>query len=276
MNENEHSKHRDIVKGLYDDYINSGSEALMSMTYQTSFTTISTNTKIKTLPEYHNLLDKILKFCRTCIGEQRYLVGNVGSYGANVRAEYSGDYGSSSKDINYWKYFAPQLEYYNNSDEVDLIAIETVPNKHELEAMFQWNEKRMSKPFYISLSVGDDGNLRDGTTFETISKMYSNRVKNDNLIMMGVNCTNYIMTPSIIKNLHFAIPDLPLVCYSNNGEIFNIDKNKWEQNTKDKLISWGEMVQVLSDNGVRLIGGCCRTTPVDIAMISKKVKEFNK
>lgn len=271
--DSKHSKHRKIVKDIYEEYIESGSEALMTITYQTSFTTISENTNIKTIEQYNKLLDRIVVFCRNCIGDKRYLIGSVGTYAAHVRAEYSGDYGPNAKNIDFWEYFKPQLEYFNNEKEIDFIALETIPNKYELNAMLHWDEKKMPKPFYIGLSVGDDGNMRDGTTFEEVAQLFKKRVQNKNLLMIGVNCTNYETTPSMIKHLHSVLPDIPLVCYSNSGEVFNLEKKDWEPNPH-KLISWDEMVQSVVDNNVRLIGGCCRTTPADIKAISTKLNKI--
>ncbi|CCH59167.1 hypothetical protein TBLA_0B03260 [Henningerozyma blattae CBS 6284] len=272
----EKSQNISIVKDMFQAFVAAGSQALMSITYQCSFSTISSNTKIQALEEYNELLNKIVKFCRECIGNSKYLIGSIGPYASHVSAEYTGDYGLHPENVDYLNYFKPQLDNFNDNDDIDLIAMETVPNKYELKALLSWDGTTIKKPFYISLSVGDDGNLRDGTSMDTISTMFQNReVKNPNLMMVGVNCVSYDKTLMIIKKLQIAVPDLPLVCYPNSGEVYDQITQSWKTNNDIKLDSWETLVKDLVANGVRMVGGCCRTTPDDIHKIAQAVSHLS-
>lgn len=271
------SKERKIVESVFDDFKKSGSNILMTITYQTSFTSIVENTQFKTLAEYNTLLDRIVKFSRSCIGDERYLIGSVGPWGAHVCCEFTGNYGLHPESIDYYEYFKPQLDNFNGQDEIDLIGFETVPNFHELKAILSWDETKIAKPFYIGLSVHNNGVLRDGTTMEEIGeyiKGLGDKISS-NFLLLGVNCVSFNDSSDMVKSIHKALPDMPLLAYPNSGEVYDTEKKIWFDN-KDKLDSWDSVVRSYIDNGARIIGGCCRTSPRDIAEVSAAVKKYSK
>ncbi|SCU79439.1 LAMI_0A08834g1_1 [Lachancea mirantina] len=273
--EDKSSAQRRIVEGMFDDFMKAGAEILMTVTYQASFKSVSENTPIKTLPDYTNLLTKIVDFSRECIGEDNYLIGTIGPWGAHVCCEFTGHYGPRPESINYYEYFRPQLELFNTNDNLDLIGFETIPNVHELKAILSWDERILSKPFYIGLSVHENGVLRDGTTMEQIGniiKGLGNR-RNPNLLLLGINCVSFNESPNILESLHRALPDMPLLAYPNSGEVYDTEKKIWNANS-DKLNSWDTVVKRYIDCGARIIGGCCRTSPADIAEVSAAVKKY--
>lgn len=269
------SKDREIVKQMFQDFIQAGATVLMTTTYQTSYKSVSENTSIKTLQEYNSLLNRIVSFSRECIGEERILIGCVGPWGAHVCAEFNGDYGPEPQKINYYEYFKPQLDNFLNKDCLDMIGFETVPNVHELKAILSWDEKILSKPFYIGLSVHENGLLRDGTTMKEVCDIIKALGKslNSNLVLFGINCVSFNHSADIIDSIHKEIPHIPLIAYPNSGEVYDTVKKIWTEN-KHLSYTWDEMVQRYISAGVRVIGGCCRTTPHDIKQISDAVERY--
>lgn len=271
------SKERKIVEEMYKDFISSGSNMLMTVTYQASFKAIVENTEFRTLAEYNLLLDRIVKFTRSCIGEERYLVGSVGPWAAYNASEYTGDYGPHPESIDYYKYFKPQLDNFNGQDEIELIGFETVPNFHELKAILSWDESKIAKPFYIGLSVHDNGVLRDGTTMEEIGEYIKGLGEkiSSNFLLLGINCVSFNESSNILKLLHNALPDMPLLVYPNSGEVYEYEKKIWLAN-KNKATSWDSLVKSFIEDGARIIGGCCRTNPQDIADVSVAVRKYSE
>lgn len=272
------SNDRQIVKEMFEDFLAAGAEILMTTTYQTSFKSVSENTDIKTLQEYNELLNRIVSFSRDCIGEQKYLIGCIGPWGAHVCAEFNGDYGAHPENIDYYQYFKPQLDNFFANENLDLIGFETVPNVNELKAILSWDEKILSKPFYIGLSVHENGVLRDGTTMEEIGNIFKslgNKV-NPNLLLLGINCVSFNHSPSILEDIHKNLPDMPLIAYPNSGEVYDTVKKIWLPQNSENSLTWEQVVKRYIEAGARIIGGCCRTTPKDILEISKAVKKFSK
>ncbi|SCW03293.1 LAFE_0G07250g1_1 [Lachancea fermentati] len=271
------SNDRKIVKEMFADFLAAGARILMTITYQTSFKSVSENTPIKTLEEYNSLLDRIVSFSRDCIGEDKYLVGCIGAWGAHVCSEFTGNYGDHPEDIDFLEYFRPQLENFNNNDKLDIIGFETIPNVHELRAILSWDETIISKPFYIGLSVHEHGVLRDGTTMAQVAHIIRSLGDklNPNLLLLGINCVSFNHSPEILRSLHRELPEMPLIVYPNSGEIYDTVKKVWLKNSS-QTSTWDDVVRVYAKNGARIIGGCCRTSPDDIKQIAQAVAKINK
>lgn len=274
---NQSSKDRTIVKEMFQDFLNAGAEILMTTTYQTSFKSVSENTRIKTLQEYNALLNRIVDFSRSCIGDEKYLIGCIGPWGAHVCAEFHGNYGEHPEDIDYFSYFKPQLDNFFSNDNLDLIAFETIPNVHEFKAILSWDETILSKPFYIGLSVHENGVLRDGTTMKELAdiiKGLGDKI-NPNFTFLGINCVSFQHSPAILEAIHKELPDIPLLAYPNSGEVYDTVKKIWLP-AAHPTFTWDYVVKRYIDAGARIIGGCCRTTPKDIQEISTAVKKYSK
>ncbi|CDO93461.1 unnamed protein product [Kluyveromyces dobzhanskii CBS 2104] len=273
----ESSKDRAIVKQMFEDFIAAGSDILMTITYQTSYKSVSENTCIKTLEDYNGLLDRIVSFSRECVGEDRYLIGCIGAYGAHNCTEFTGDYGPDADRIDYLGYFTPQLTNFCQSKDIDIIGFETVPNIHEVRAILSWDESVLSKPFYIGLSVHEYGALRDGSSMQQIAdlvKSLGDKV-NPNLMFIGINCCAFNQSHMILESLHTSYPEMPLVVYPNSGEIYDTVKKIWLAN-ENPMSTWDKAVQSYIQNGARVIGGCCRTNVEDIKKVRAAVDKYAK
>ena len=269
------SRDRDIVKSVFRDFVDAGAEVLRTSTYQSSFRSITENTDIETLEEYNALMDRIIDFSRECIGEDRYLMGSVGPWGAYIAKEYDGDYGPDAATFDYYDFFKPMLESFNNNDNVDIIGMVTIPNVHELRAVLSFDETQLRKPFYISLSVHDNGTLRDGTTMEEVADIFRQLGPkiNPHFMFLGVNCVDMNNSTKILGSIHDVLPDIPLIMYPNSGERFDTEAKKWMPKDPDTL-SWDDAIRQYIELGARVVGGCCRTKPEDISAISAAVARY--
>lgn len=267
---------RDCVQGMYRAYMDAGAQLLSSVTYQASFETIRSHTSINTEPQYNQLLENIVRFCREAIDEEHYLIGSIGSYAAHIGAEYTGDYGTRPEKINFLEYFRPQLSNFNRSNAIDIIGIETIPNFQELKAILSWDSSVISKPFYVSVCVGEDGKLHDGTPLRCLSLLFP--VKNPNLVLVGINCCKPSSSNNALAELHKTLPDIPLIVYPNSGECYNHVTQNWSSPVASGQPAgdgnpWQGIVHNYKAQGARVIGGCCRTTPKDIHCIGAHCRE---
>ncbi|CCF59037.1 hypothetical protein KAFR_0F04420 [Kazachstania africana CBS 2517] len=274
---NSSSNDRKIIKDMYSDFISAGADVLSTTTYQTSFASISENTNIQTLKDYHELLNRITKFTRECIGDSKYLVGSIGTYAAYLSAEYTGDFGDAADTIDYHGYFKPQLDNFNRSTEIDIIGFETIPNIHELRAILSLNKKDLSKPFYISLSTNSKAQLRDGTSLKGVVDVIKSfeSTLNPNLILLGINCIGLNSSHLTMEYLNNHLPQFPLIVYPNSGEKYDPVRKIWLAD-EDPAFTWEYIVHRYLDAGARIVGGCCRTTPSDIRSISEAIKCYTK
>ncbi|KAL6930061.1 hypothetical protein ACO0SA_001468 [Hanseniaspora valbyensis] len=237
----------------------------------------------ESLKQYKELLANIASFTREHSND-KLLVGSVGCYGAAIAEEFTGNY---PKDLDFYKFFKPQLESFNELEDVDIIGFETVPNFNELKDILSWGEDKLNKSFYISLSCKDacELELRDGTPLKTIAQyirnLYEENKINKNLRLIGVNCCSFFSSLPSIKELNKYLNDdklrIPFIVYPNSGEIYDPVSKTWSE-PEDKRHSskenWVPAVKEYASNNCRVIGGCCRTTPDDLKCIREGIEQI--
>jgi len=86
------------------------------------------------------------------------------------------------------------------------------------------------------------------------------------VVAVGVNCTDPADATALVP---FAAQlGKPVVVYPNSGESWDADERRW--------VGPGQfapsVVQDWIAAGARLVGGCCRVRPEDIALISDHVR----
>ncbi|KAL6935607.1 hypothetical protein ACO0R3_000659 [Hanseniaspora guilliermondii] len=279
------SHERIIMEKMFKDFLGSGCNLVMTPTYQLNYSSylkeLGLNRNIETLVEYNSLLDKISEFTREQANtkEDILVVGSIGCYGSMILAEFTGDYGSNSQDIDFSSHYKPQLDNFIKSDNIDVIIFETVPNIEDLKYLLSLNETYLNKPFFIGLSTNDKQQLRDGTPLKEVSDLL-NGLKgegkiNKNLLLLGCNCCSFESSTKSIKELKDHLDFyIGLISYPNSGEIYDTVTKEWHKPLNNLALSennWQASVDSYISNGCRVIGGCCRTTPDDIKCIHEAI-----
>ncbi|MFZ0324446.1 MAG: homocysteine S-methyltransferase [Actinomycetes bacterium] len=186
-----------------------------------------------------------------------YVAGSVGPYGAMLAGgeEYTGDYHLTVKQLR--AFHRPRIEVLLEAG-VDVLAIETIPQLAEVEALLQEIDQ-LGAPAWLAVSMTDD-RLRSG---EGVTEVWSMAHDVDALVAVGVNC-------SLPADAGAAIPPAaaesqkPVVIYPNSGEGWDAEARAWVGSPgfdPDDVVRW-------FDDGARLIGGCCRVRPKDIGQIA--------
>jgi homocysteine S-methyltransferase len=62
-----------------------------------------------------------------------------------------------------------------------------------------------------------------------------------------------------------AASGLPVVVYPNSGEAWNAKDREWGGAPDSETLDVAQWV----NDGARIVGGCCRITPIDIAAMRK-------
>ena len=92
------------------------------------------------------------------------------------------------------------------------------------------------------------------------------------LVAVGVNC----LPPSLVAtSVEYLAPrtDLPILAYANSGEAWR--QGRWQGGAAlTTAQSWYRAARLWWDLGARGLGGCCRTTPDEIAVLARAVREL--
>lgn len=188
------------------------------------------------------------------------IAASVGPYGAMLAdgSEYRGNYGLSVRAL--MDFHRPRLEVLMESG-AELLACETIPSILEAEALIRLLEEYQEVWAWISFSCADEKHLGDGTTFREVLELVSHSLQ---IVAAGINCT----APDLISPLLESVKNYntkPFIIYPNSGEGWDADRKCWLEDAGP--INWEKRIPGWHKKGVRIFGGCCRTSPEDITRI---------
>ena len=83
---------------------------------------------------------------------------------------------------------------------------------------------------------------------------------------MGVNCTTLENIAPALTTLKAAVA-VPLIVYPNSGDQYDPVTKTWQATHLSH--QFASFVPQWLAAGARIIGGCCRTTPKDIATVAR-------
>lgn len=196
---------------------------------------------------------------------EKLVAASVGPYGAYLAdgSEYTGAY--SLTDAEFRDFHRPRMELMQEAG-ADFFALETMPNAPEVVALLGLlADDFADAEAWLSLSLADADHLCDGSAVRDLAPLVN---ASDQVVAVGLNCT---ALENVAPALEFfsSVFDKPLLVYPNSGEKYDPATKTWTPaepgDTFQTLVpSWLEA-------GATMIGGCCRTTPADIAQIASMV-----
>lgn len=188
----------------------------------------------------------------------------IGPYGAFLAdgSEYTGNYASDKQKV--YDFHKERMELLAKAG-AELFACETQPCLWEAEQLLEI-AKGLGIPSWISFSCKDDVHICDGTPIRKCAE----RMDNEEMVKaIGVNCTHPEYITGLIREIK-SVSEKPIIVYPNKGEEYDPVQKIWlgardSRSFKDWAEEWHK-------EGAQVIGGCCRTTPEDIAEIAAVAK----
>lgn len=252
------------IKQAHQAFTDVGADILLTSTYQASYQTFSDigmkATEIDQL--YNTAVNQIME----ATTDTQVIVGSLGPYGAYLSdgSEYTGAYDLSKED--YFQFHKTRIEALVKRGINDFV-FETVPNFEEIKAIVEHIVPHYTnQTFWLSVTVNEDGDLSDDTEFEKLCayiKQYAERIP-----VFGINCSS---VAGINKAIGKGLKSVPqtIALYPNGGAQYNAVKKEWESVGNQGLIV--EQIPDWLDQGVKIIGGCCQTTPENIKSIKEAI-----
>jgi homocysteine S-methyltransferase len=182
------------------------------------------------------------------------VAASVGPYGAALAdgSEYRGRYGLSVAAMTRWH--RPRLEILAAAG-ADVLALETVPDADEAEALVEL-VRAVDVPAWLSYTI-EGTRTRAG---QPLAEAFAVAAGVDQIVAVGVNCCSPDDVLPAIKAA--SAIGKPIIVYPNSGE-------RWEGGawTGASRFSGGLARQWITA-GARIVGGCCRVGPADIAAVA--------
>lgn len=203
------------------------------------------------------------------IGQPKTILvgGSVGPYGTLLAdgSEYRGDYHLSNEE--YAAFHRPRLNALVQAG-VDFLCFETIPSVSEIKSLLLLLSEFPSMSAYLSFSLKDAEHLCDGTSLASFFDLVNNQAQ---IVAVGLNCIALDKVSSALTILK-SLTDRPLLVYPNSGEQYDPISKTWIS-----LASKRTLIDFVDDwlrIGAKMIGGCCRTGPQDIAEIAAKLNQI--
>jgi len=195
---------------------------------------------------------------------QPVVAASVGPYGAAMHdgSEYTGNYDVSDDDLR--RFHSLRLPVLDACG-ADVLAVETIPNCREAEILCRLLEE-VSTPAWVSFACRDERGISDGSRLREVVSLFSNHPR---VLAVGINCTPPQAMLPLIKEVGLAVPDKAIIVYPNSGETYHVEDNSWSGQACDLDADFN--VNAWHAAGAKLIGGCCRTGPADIARIKSRL-----
>jgi homocysteine S-methyltransferase len=262
----------ELIKQVHADYFRAGADCAITATYQATFEGFARRGISQA--EAADLMRLAVRLALEArdefwadpanrAGRPKPLVAaSVGSYGAFLAdgSEYTGDYGLTEEELIV--FHRPRLAVLAASG-ADLLACETIPCLIEARALARLLGEFPDRSAWLSFSARDGAHACNGESLAECAEWLD---RFDRIAAVGINCTAPRFIPDLIEAIRPATSK-PILVYPNSGETYRAGNNSWSGSADAE--SFAAQARGWHRRGARLIGGCCRTTPADIAAIAR-------
>jgi len=260
----------ELISAVHRDYFEAGADLATTASYQATFEGFAARgidaTEASQLMRASISLaglarDEFWSVPANRVGRSKPLIAaSIGPYGAMLAdgSEYRGYYGVSEAQLR--DFHRRRLEVLATAG-ADVLACETIPSLPEAIALVEALAEFPTAVAWISFSCRDGERTCEG---QAIAECAAQLQECAQVVAIGVNCTAPAHIGSLLRHLRGST-DKPLLAYPNSGEHYDGSGKHWHVATGS--LSFAADARTWYEQGARLIGGCCRTTPEDIRAI---------
>ncbi len=150
---------------------------------------------------------------------------------------------------------------------VDLIFIETMNDSYDTKAALLAAKENCDLPVFVSNAYGEDGKLMTGATPAAMVAM----LEGMHADAIGANCSLGPKQLKAVVEEYLAYASVPVLLKPNAG----LPRSENGETVYDVLPEeFAQDVAEYAEAGVRIVGGCCGTTPDYIAATVQATKEL--
>jgi homocysteine S-methyltransferase len=241
----------ELIGSIHEEYVAAGSTVIETNTYGAN------RFKLKS----HNLLDQMkeinlkgVALARKAAGDEVYVAGSMGPSGQEI--EPWGD--TTLEEV--FEGYAGQAGILNQAG-VDLFILETFQDIREMEQAIKAIKSVSKLPVVAMMTVGEDGKTRYGVDLEDVTEVLTKSEAS----VIGLNCTVGPKPMLDFVEQMEKLTDKPLCLMPNAGRPQFTDGRMIYMSTPEYFSVYTKR---FIDRGVRVLGGCCGTTPEHIGKMA--------
>jgi len=243
------------VAEVHRDYVRAGADVLETNTFGAN------RVKLRGF----GLADRVseiniegARLARSAAGSEVYVAGAIGPLG--IRIEPWGKTGTDEAEA----FFREQAQALITGG-VDLFVLETFRDVNELRSAMVAIRSLCGLPIVAQMTIEEDGNSLDGAPPEQFAPALA-----PDADVVGVNCS--IGPAPMLETIErmAAVTRVRLSAQPNAGRPRDIEGRNIYLSSPEYMASYARRFM---NHGVRLVGGCCGTTPEHIRQIKIAVKK---
>jgi len=247
----------DLIRGIHHEYLQAGAEIIETNTFGANSFRLSR----------HSLVDKVRDINR--VGARLaheaaksfdvWVAGSVGPLGTRIEPLGKTSF-QEARDS-----FREQIEALMEGG-VDLLILETFGYLEEIhQAILAAKEAAPGIPIVAQVTIDEDANCLDGSDPET----FAPRLAEWGADVIGCNCSVGPVAMLDAMERVRAATSLPLAAQPNAGIPRSVDGRNIYLCSPEYMASYARKFVAA---GVRLVGGCCGTTPDHIRVMKSALR----
>ncbi|AUO13159.1 bifunctional homocysteine S-methyltransferase/methylenetetrahydrofolate reductase [Priestia megaterium] len=243
------------VSRIHRAYVEAGANVIQTNTYAANYQKLAR----------YGLEDSVkdinvagVKLAKQAAKDQAYVVGTLGG----IRS-----FQKNAISLEEVKRSIREQMFWLLNEGVDGLLFETYYDFEELKTVLTLARKETDKPIITHVSLHDIGVLQDGRSLADALK----ELEELGADVVGLNCRlgPYHMIQSLEE---VPLPDRAFLSAYPNASLPAYVEGKLEYETNEDYFV--ESARLFRKQGVRLIGGCCGTTPAHVRAMSSALKDL--
>ncbi|KNH23391.1 homocysteine methyltransferase [Priestia megaterium] len=243
------------VSRIHRAYVEAGANVIQTNTYAANYQKLAR----------YGLEDSVkdinvagVKLAKQAAKDQAYVVGTLGG----IRS-----FQKNAISLEEVKRSIREQMFWLLNEGVDGLLFETYYDFEELKTVLTLARKETDKPIITHVSLHDIGVLQDGRPLADALK----ELEDLGADVVGLNCRlgPYHMIQSLEE---VPLPDRAFLSAYPNASLPAYVEGKLEYETNEDYFV--ESARLFREQGVRLIGGCCGTTPAHVSAMSSALKDL--
>lgn len=245
--------HPEQILRVHEAYIEAGADVIQTNTYGANYIKLA---RYGLEEQVHKINTAAVKIAKKARKENTFILGTIGGiHGAHTLL-------GSKEDIK--RSFREQLFCLLN-EGVDGLLLETYFNLDELKTVLKIAREETDLPIVTNVSMHEPGVLESGIPLtEALQEL--EQLGAD---VVGINCKlgpHHMVkslkdVPLLDRSFLAAYPNASLPDYQDGKLVYENEPGYFKSCARD-----------LRDQGARLIGGCCGTTPEHVRAIAEGLK----